>query len=153
MTTTTATQTATHNDGRTCTYASEKGTNARVRRQVLATVLYLASLTGHSDGATYADCVGCGERAYVGGTPRAMDTFNLGHVHSDAEGGMWCVCNFLPLCRQCNMDMGKEHMMDVLTPLYDNRDMWDGKLLKDTGSDVAPMDNRGRARWTAPTGR
>lgn len=134
----------------TCTYSSEKGTNARVRRQVLATVLYLASLTGHSDGATYADCVGCGERAHVGRAPRALDAFNLGHVHSDAEGGMWCVCNFLPLCRQCNVDMGKEHMMDVLVPIYDNRDMWDGKLLRDPGASEIPMEGRGRAAWKRP---
>ncbi|WZB39726.1 HNH endonuclease [Streptomyces phage Cursive] len=52
------------------------------------------------------------------------------------------------------MDMGKEHMMDVLTPMYDNRDMWDGKLMRDPGNaESAPMVNRGRARWAAPTGR
>lgn len=137
-----------------CTYATEKATNARVRRQMLATVLYLASLTGDSDGATWATCAGCGERACVGGTPRAMDTFNLGHVHSDADGGMWCACNFLPLCRQCNVDMGKAHMMDVLTPMYDNRDMWDGKLMRDPGTnEAAPDMNRGKGRWNAPTAR
>jgi hypothetical protein len=136
----------------TCTYAAERAVNSRSRRQILATVLMLASLTGHSDGATWATCVGCGERACVGGTPRAMDTFNLGHVHSDADGGMWCVCNFLPLCRQCNVDMGKAHMMDVLIPIYDNRDMWDGKLMRDPGNnESAPEANRGMSRWNRPT--
>jgi hypothetical protein len=145
MNTTTATQT------HRCTYREEKATNARSRRQILATVLYLASLTGHSDGATWADCVGCGERAHVGGTPRAMDTFNLGHVLADAEGGMYCPCNMLPLCRQCNADMGKETLTDVLIPVYDNRECWDGKLMRDPGTTAgAPMENRGRARWNRP---
>lgn len=141
----------THTNGRTCTYREEKATNARARRQILATVLFLASLTGHSDGATWATCVGCGERAHVGGTPRAMDTFNLGHVVADAEGGMYCPCNMVPLCRQCNADMGKETLTDVLIPVYDNRELWDGKLLSDPGvTAAAPMESRGRARWNVP---
>jgi hypothetical protein len=136
-----------------CKYSNEKAVNARIRRQILATVLYLASLTGHSDGVTWATCVGCGERANVGGTPRAMDTFNLGHVQADAQCGTYCPCNLLPLCRQCNADMGDETLTDVLVPVYDNRMMWDGKFLPDTGIVAAKAEsNRGRARWTAPTG-
>lgn len=134
-----------------CRYSNEKAANARVRRQILATVLYLASLTGHSDGSTWAACVGCGERAMVGGTPRAMDTFNLGHVKADAECGSYCPCNLLPLCRQCNADMGKETLTDVLVPVYDNRDAWDGKYVADTGMVAAqPESNRGRASWKVP---
>ena len=134
-----------------CRYSNETAVNARVRRQTLATVLMLASLTGHSDGVTWAACVGCGERANVGGTPRAMDTFNLGHVQADAEGGMYCPCNLLPLCRQCNADMGKETLTDVLIPVYDNRGCWDGKLMSDPGTVAAkPESNRGRASWKVP---
>lgn len=134
-----------------CTYSNETAVNSRVRRSTLATVLMLAMVSGDSDGATWANCVGCGQRANVGGTPRAMDTFNLGHVQADAEGGMYCPCNLLPLCRQCNADMGKETLTDVLVPMYDNRSMWDGKLLKDTGTVAAePEANRGRASWKVP---
>jgi hypothetical protein len=134
-----------------CKYQNETQVNARIRRQVLATVLYLASLTGHSDGVTYAVCVGCGQDAHVGGTPRAMDTFNLGHVLADAEGGKYCPCNLLPLCRQCNADMGKETLTDVLVPVYDNRSEWDGTLMRDPGTVAAkPETNRGRACWKVP---
>jgi hypothetical protein len=134
-----------------CTYSNETAVNSRVRRSTLATVLMLAMVSGDSDGATWANCVGCGQRANVGGTPRAMDTFNLGHVQADAEGGMYCPCNLLPLCRQCNADMGKETLTDVLVPMYDNRSMWNGKLLKDTGTVAAePEANRGRASWKVP---
>lgn len=134
-----------------CSYSNETAVNARIRRQTLTTVLMLAMVSGDSDGVTWANCVGCGERAHVGGTPRAMDTFNLGHVLADAEGGMYCPCNLLPLCRQCNADMGKETLTDVLVPVYDNRDAWDGKLMRDPGAVAAkPEANRGRASWKAP---
>jgi hypothetical protein len=47
--------------------------------------------------------------------------------------------------------MGKETLTDVLVPVYDNRECWDGKFLPDTGAVAAkPESNRGRARWTAP---
>ena len=134
-----------------CRYQNETAVSSRIRRQILSTVLYLASLTGHSDGVTWATCVGCGERAHVGGTPRAMDTFNLGHVLADAEGGMYCPCNLLPLCRECNADMGKETLTDVLIPVYDNRECWNGKFMADPGTVAAkPESNRGRARWNVP---
>jgi hypothetical protein len=134
-----------------CRYSNETAVNARIRRQTLTTVLMLAMVSGDSDGVTWANCVGCGERAHVGGTPRAMDTFNLGHVLADAEGGMYCPCNLLPLCRQCNADMGKETLTDVLVPVYDNRGAWDGKLMADTGAVAAkPESNRGRASWKVP---
>ena len=77
--------------------------------------------------------------------------FNLGHVLADAEGGMYCPCNLLPLCRQCNADMGKETLTDVLIPVYDNRECWDGKFMADPGTVTAkPESNRGRARWNVP---
>lgn len=148
MITTTATRTATAHE---CTYKEYRGAGSLAKRRILATVLHLASLTGNSDGATWADCVGCGERATVGGNPRAMDTFNLGHVLADAEGGTYCPCNLLPLCRQCNADMGKETLTDVLVPTYDNRTEWDGELIKDMGMVKEEAHaNRGRARWNRP---
>lgn len=119
-------------------------------RTVLATVLHLAMQMGHSDGSTYADCVACGEPAYVGGTPRANSTFNLGHVQAKATGGVYCVCNLLPLCRQCNHDMGDVTMTDILTPHYDFRPMWDGTHAKGDVSLVSNDDRpRGRAHWKA----
>lgn len=134
-----------------CKYSTAREANARIRRSTLATVLYLASLTGHSDGTSYAVCVGCGENAYVGGSPRAMDTFNLGHVQADAQGGMYCPCNMLPLCRQCNADMADETLTDVLVPVYDNRSEWDGVFVPDAGTvKEADSANRGRASWKVP---
>ncbi len=150
-TTTTAAPVTTHNTDNHQCRADERTAGSKYRRQMVATILYLASLTGHSDGKTYAVCVGCGERAYLDRSPRAMDAFNMGHVQSDATGGTYCVANMLPLCRQCNADMGSDHMMDVLIPLYDNRDMWDGKLLRDPGMVKEEAHaNRGRASWKRP---
>ncbi|QMP84154.1 HNH endonuclease [Streptomyces phage Coruscant] len=133
-------------------YANKAGTGSRTQRRIRATVLALAALTGHSDGATWVVCVACGERAVVGGAPSAMDTFNMGHVVADACGGGYCPCNLLPLCRQCNADMGDDTLTDVLTPHYDNRSIWNGELSADPGMSTAPQTNRGRARWTAPQG-
>ncbi|AXH67221.1 HNH endonuclease [Streptomyces phage Wofford] len=148
---TTTTAPVTHNANTHQCRADDRTAGSAYRRQLLATVLMLASLTGHSDGETYAVCVGCGENAYVGGNPRNMDTLNLGHVLADANGGTYCVANMLPLCRQCNEDMGKESLTDVLVPLYDNRSMWNGKLIKDMGKvKQEPQANRGQARWNRP---
>lgn len=133
-------------------YANRKVTGSKVQRQIRATVLALAALTGHSDGATWVVCVGCAQRAIVGGAPSSMDTFNMGHVVADACGGGFCPCNLLPLCRQCNADMGEATLTDVLVPHYDNRSMWDGKLSLDPGMSTAPQAIRGRARWTVPQG-
>jgi hypothetical protein len=134
-------------------YPTETSVNARIRRQTLRTVLALAALTGHSDGETWATCVGCGNDAHVGGSPRANNTLNLGHVNSDADGGVWCVCNFLPLCRTCNQEMGKATLTDVLVPVHDNRSEWDGKLMADTGAVVMGDDKpRGMGAWKRPEG-
>ena len=148
----TTTAPVTHNSNTHQCRDNDRTAGSAYRRQLLATVLYLASLTGHSDGETYAVCVGCGENAYVGGAPRNMDTLNLGHCEADATGGTYCAANMLPLCRQCNEDMGKDALTDVLVPLYDNRHMWDGKLIKDSGKvKQEAQANRGRANWTRPT--
>lgn len=131
--------------------AAGKGIGSNHTRTVLATVLHLAQQMGHSDGSTYADCVACGEVAYVGGTPRANSTFNLGHVVAKANGGVYCVCNLLPLCRQCNHDMADMTMTDVLTPVYDYRPTWDGTHAKREGTVMVNDDKpRGMANWSAP---
>jgi len=132
-------------------YANKGKTSSIIQRRIRTTVLALAALTGHSDGATWVVCVACGERATVGGSPTAMDTFNMGHVVADANGGGYCPCNLLPLCRQCNADMGDDTLTDVLTPHYDNRSIWNGEMSSDPGLSSAPSAQRGKARWMAPT--
>lgn len=117
-------------------------------RRIRATVLGLAALTGHSDGKTWATCMACGENSVVGGAPSAVDTFNMGHVLADAQGGGFCPCNLVPLCRQCNAEMGDDTLTDVVpNPYYDNRAMWDGVLFDDPGMDTRPVATRGRAAW------
>jgi hypothetical protein len=116
-------------------------------RKIRATVLGLAALTGHSDGATWATCMACGENCVVGGAPSARDTFNMGHVLADANGGGYCPCNLVPLCRQCNEEMGDDTLTDVVPmPYYDNREMWDGVLFSDPGTETRTV-TRGRAAW------
>lgn len=128
-------------------YSIKRNASAHGRRLITATVLALAAKMGHGDGSTYADCVGCGERAYVNAGPADMDAFNLGHVVADACGGVYCVCNILPLCRQCNAEMGDATLTDVMTPRYDYRYEWDGKHIKPLAPRSTPMANRGSSRW------
>jgi hypothetical protein len=122
--------------------------SASTKRRTLATVLAIAATMGHSDGATYADCVACGSRAYVGRAQTDRAGFNLGHVVSDASGGRYCACNLLPMCRACNSDLGDVTLTDALVPRYDGRATWSGVMVADTGArettDDAP---RGRAAW------
>lgn len=116
-------------------------------RKIRATVLGLAALTGHSDGKTWATCMACGENCVVNGAPSAKDTFNMGHVLADANGGGFCPCNLVPLCRQCNEEMGDDTLTDVVPlPYYDNRSMWDGVLFADPGAETRTA-TRGRAAW------
>jgi len=121
---------------------------AATKRRVRATVLAIAATLGHSDGSTYADCVACGHRATIGLGAADVARFELGHVTSDANGGRYCPCNLLPLCRACNADMGARDLTDVLTPRYDARATWSGVMVSDPGATVTASDVvRGEAAW------
>lgn len=128
--------------------ATKAAASSVSKRRTLATVLSLAAAAGHGDGATYADCVACGSRAYVGRAATDGAGLNLGHDVADANGGRYCPCNLLPLCRRCNADMADDDMSSVLTPRYDSRQGWDGVFAPDAGArETTDNSPRGRAMW------
>lgn len=133
------------------TATDKAAASAVCKRRTLATVLGLAAALGHSDGRTYADCVACGQAAYIGRAQTDRAGFNLGHVVACANGGRYCPCNLLPLCRACNADMGASDLLTVCVPRYDARATWTGVMSADSGTrettDDAP---RGRGAWLRP---
>ena len=42
------------------------------------------------------------------------NTFQAGHIISDANGGKATIGNLLPICRDCNMNMGAENWDDYV---------------------------------------
>ena len=136
---------------RTAAVRISRNVSARDRRRVLATILALAADLGHSDGLTYADCVACGNRAYRGLGNSDPNRFELGHVVSDFHGGKYRVDNLLPMCRACNVAQGEAHLFDVMTPRYDTRIHWSGRLLPDPGSEaLSPTKDTLTRVWLPP---
>lgn len=128
--------------------ATKAAASSASKRRTLATVLAIAQAVGASDGATYADCVACGQRAYIGRPATDGSGLNLGHDVADASGGRYCPCNLLPMCRRCNSDLGDRTMTETLVPRHDGRAEWSGVFTVDPGTrettDAAP---RGEATW------
>lgn len=133
--------------------AGRKRTDVRssIRRRHVATVLHLAMLAGHSDGATYADCVGCGLPAYVNAGQRDPSRLEMGHVVPEAMCGRACPCNYLPQCGACNGALSDAPMQEVFALRYDSRRGWDGTLLPDPGRHDGTDDGRGPSAWLPPT--
>jgi 5-methylcytosine-specific restriction endonuclease McrA len=53
-------------------------------------------------------CVLCNEECYREASPTDPNGFQLGHVRSDANGGRFEWENLAPMCRGCNVTLGKE---------------------------------------------
>lgn len=52
-------------------------------------------------------CVLCNEVCYRDAAPTDPNAFQLGHVESDANGGRFEWDNLAPMCRECNVWLGK----------------------------------------------
>lgn len=52
-------------------------------------------------------CVLCNEKCYRDLPATHEDSFQLGHVVSDAHGGRFEWSNLAPMCRGCNVTLGK----------------------------------------------
>ena len=117
-----------HGDSLTChsPKATKKNADARRKAQLRETVLLLAAEAGMSDGRSYAVCVCCGEAAVVGAAEGEPTALHMGHVVSDKRGGVYCPCNIVPMCGECNWQIEDETATDVVEFHYDTRDMWAG---------------------------
>ena len=111
-------------------------------------MLALAQAAGHSDGRTYADCVACGQPATFGAPATDAARFELGHDVADQHGGVFCVCNFLAMCRTCNDALGDRTATETFVPVYDARSAWDGTLVADPGTlGTGSREGRGPGAW------
>jgi len=81
-------------------------------------------------------CAACGHETVVGGSPASPWTFNLGHVHADANGGAWTLDNLLPICRRCNVAMGGTDWSESGAPMLVEPLSASTPLLPDPGTEV-----------------
>lgn len=129
--------------------ATKRNADARRKAQLRETVLDLAREAGMSDGRTYAVCVMCGCAATVGASEGEGTALHMGHVVSDKSGGVWCPCNIVPMCGECNWALGDLTATDMVEFHYDTRDYWAGVWSPKprTRNDYRRAD-RGPVAWT-----
>jgi hypothetical protein len=102
---------------------STSATSPTIRNRVAYAVLLQAQAKGHADiSQGMAQCALCGEW-------ERMANIEMGHIVPASTDMGWChPMNLLPMCAECNGELGDEDPTVSYVLKYDTRNLWEGTL-------------------------